>query len=48
MLFNNSTSTLLEENVSGQDGRAVRDNSLRKKKSRIRKKTVVSKIKIIF
>ncbi|XP_043268774.1 uncharacterized protein klar isoform X2 [Venturia canescens] len=39
--FNNSTSTLLEENTSGHDGRAVgRDNSLRKKKSRLRRKTV--------
>ncbi|XP_076686517.1 uncharacterized protein LOC143378583 isoform X2 [Andrena cerasifolii] len=36
--FNNSTSTLLEESIICQDGRVVRNSSLRRKKSRLRKK----------
>ncbi|XP_043480735.1 uncharacterized protein LOC122510281 isoform X2 [Leptopilina heterotoma] len=42
-LFNKSTSTLLEETVSGQDARTIRTSSLRRRKSRLRKKTVSRK-----
>ncbi|XP_043249551.1 uncharacterized protein LOC122395770 isoform X2 [Colletes gigas] len=38
--FNNSTSTLLEESIICHDGRVVRNSSLRRKKSRLRKKTL--------
>ncbi|XP_076233971.1 uncharacterized protein LOC143178913 isoform X2 [Calliopsis andreniformis] len=38
--FNNSTSTLLEESIICQDGRVVRNSSLRRKKSRLRKKNL--------
>ena len=41
--FNNSTSTLLEETVSGQDARTIRTSSLRRRKSRLRKKTLSRK-----
>ncbi|XP_058797198.1 klarsicht protein [Phymastichus coffea] len=36
--FNNSTTTLLEETIIGQDARVVRNSSLRRKKNRLRKK----------
>lgn len=39
--FNNSTSTLLEESIICHDGRMVRNSSLRRKKSRLRKKNLV-------
>nr|XP_034191004.1 uncharacterized protein LOC117609149 isoform X2 [Osmia lignaria] len=38
--FNNSTSTLLEESIICHDGRVVRNSSLRRKKSRLRKKNL--------
>ncbi|XP_061939054.1 uncharacterized protein LOC107998930 isoform X11 [Apis cerana] len=38
--FNNSTSTLLEESIICHDGRMVRNSSLRRKKSRLRKKNL--------
>lgn len=42
-MFNKSTSTLLEETISGQDARTIRTSSLRRRKSRLRKKTVSRK-----
>ncbi|KAJ8683315.1 hypothetical protein QAD02_019107 [Eretmocerus hayati] len=41
--FNNSTSTLLEETIVGQDARVVRNSSLRRRKNRLRKKNVSRK-----
>ncbi|XP_024938758.1 uncharacterized protein LOC107265729 isoform X2 [Cephus cinctus] len=38
--FNNSSSTLLEETAISQDGTVVRNSSLRRKKGKLRKKTV--------
>lgn len=42
--FNNSTSTLLEESIICQDGRTARNSSLRRKKSRLKKKHLVRRI----